>query len=51
VDDPRTPLQHRMDQLGKQLSVFSFCIIGAILLVGLLQGRNMVKMFAIAVSL
>eukprot|EP00048_Salpingoeca_helianthica_P003063 m.63464 g.63464 ORF g.63464 m.63464 type:complete len:898 (+) comp12469_c2_seq1:249-2942(+) len=51
VEDPRTPLQHRMDQLGKQLSVFSFAVIGVILLVGLLQGRDLVKMFAIAVSL
>jgi Ca2+-transporting ATPase len=40
-----------MDQLGKQLSFFSFIVIGMIMLVGLLQGRNMMKMFTIGVSL
>lgn len=40
-----------MDELGKQLSMFSFAVIAVIMLVGLLQGRNMVRMFTIGVSL
>lgn len=51
VEDSRTPLQQDMDELGKKLSMFSFGIIGVILLIGVLQGRNLVKMFAISVSL
>ena len=51
VEDPKTPLQYSMDELGKQLSFFSFAVIGAIMLLGLLQGQNMVKMFTIGVSL
>lgn len=51
VEDPRTPLQHSMDDLGKRLSIFSFGVIGLIMLVGLLQGRDMVRMFTIGVSL
>lgn len=37
VDTRRTPLQMKMDELGKQLSVLSFGIIGVIALVGMLQ--------------
>lgn len=51
VGETRTGLQLRMDDLGKKLSYMSFGIIGFILLVGLIQGRDMTKMFAIAVSL
>ena len=37
VESRRTPLQMKMDELGKQLSVLSFGIIGVIALVGMLQ--------------
>lgn len=37
VESRRTPLQMKMDELGKQLSVLSFGIIGVIALVGVLQ--------------
>lgn len=37
VESRRTPLQMKMDELGKQLSVLSFGIIGIIALVGVLQ--------------
>ena len=47
----KTPLQLRMDDLGKRLSAFSFGIIGLIMLIGLVQRRNMVEMFTIGVSL
>lgn len=48
---PKTPLQKNMDALGKQLSFYSLCIIGGILLLGWFQGRNILTMFTIGVSL
>uniref|UniRef100_A0A3Q0T3G4 Calcium-transporting ATPase n=1 Tax=Amphilophus citrinellus TaxID=61819 RepID=A0A3Q0T3G4_AMPCI len=46
---PKTPLQKSMDLLGKQLSLYSFCIIGVIMLVGWLQGKRILDMFTIGV--
>lgn len=48
---PKTPLQKSMDILGAQLSFYSFCIIGVIMLIGWLQGKAIVEMFTISVSL
>lgn len=48
---PKTPLQKSMDTLGTQLSMYSFCIIGAIMLIGWLQGKPLNDMFTISVSL
>ncbi|KAK5921635.1 hypothetical protein CgunFtcFv8_018984 [Champsocephalus gunnari] len=48
---PKTPLQKSMDLLGKQLSLYSFGIIGVIMLVGWLQGKKLLDMFTIGVSL
>ncbi|XP_074645561.1 calcium-transporting ATPase type 2C member 1-like [Tubulanus polymorphus] len=48
---PKTPLQISMDTLGKQLSFYSFCIIGIIMLLGWIQGRHILDMFTIGVSL
>lgn len=48
---PKTPLQKSMDSLGKQLSFYSLCIIGCILLAGWIQGRNILNIFTIGVSL
>lgn len=39
VECRRTPLQIKMDELGKQLSVLSFGVIGVIALVGVWQVR------------
>ncbi|GMR54075.1 hypothetical protein PMAYCL1PPCAC_24270 [Pristionchus mayeri] len=50
-ESPKTPLQKSMDQLGTQLSLYSFGIIGFIFVVGLVQGRNVLDMFTIGVSL
>ncbi|KAM4579767.1 calcium-transporting ATPase type 2C member 1 isoform 2-T2 [Odontesthes bonariensis] len=50
-ESPKTPLQKSMDLLGKQLSLYSFCIIGVIMLVGWLQGKRILDMFTIGVSL
>ncbi|CAM9580982.1 unnamed protein product, partial [Phaeothamnion confervicola] len=51
VEARRTPLQAKMDDLGKQLSMMSFGIIGVIALVGVLQGKPLLEMFTIGVSL
>lgn len=48
---PKTPLQKSMDKLGKQLSFYSFGIIGVIMLIGYIQGRETLEMFQISVSL
>uniref|UniRef100_A0A914X336 Calcium-transporting ATPase n=1 Tax=Plectus sambesii TaxID=2011161 RepID=A0A914X336_9BILA len=48
---PKTPLQQSMDHLGTQLSFYSFGIIGLIFVIGLIQGRNVLDMFTIGVSL
>ncbi|XP_030060390.1 calcium-transporting ATPase type 2C member 2 [Microcaecilia unicolor] len=50
-ETPKTPLQKSMDTLGKQLSLFSFGIIGLIMLIGWLQGKRLLSMFTIGVSL
>ncbi|XP_025058883.1 calcium-transporting ATPase type 2C member 2 isoform X4 [Alligator sinensis] len=50
-ETPKTPLQKSMDQLGKQLTLFSFGIIGLIMLIGWLQGKHLLSMFTIGVSL
>ncbi|KAK6465982.1 calcium/mangenease P-type ATPase [Scheffersomyces coipomensis] len=51
IEKPKTPLQQAMDKLGKDLSVFSFAVIGVICLIGILQGRSWLDMFQISVSL
>lgn len=51
IEKPKTPLQNAMDKLGKELSIFSFIIIGLICLIGVIQGRSWLDMFQISVSL
>jgi P-type Ca2+ transporter type 2C len=51
IEAPRTPLQMSMDELGKQLSYMSFVVIGFIMLIGLLQGKKVLDLFTIGVSL
>ncbi|KAH9908919.1 calcium-transporting ATPase type 2C member 1 [Xylariomycetidae sp. FL2044] len=51
TESPRSPLQVSMDELGKQLSQISFGIIGLISLVGLLQGKKLLDIFTISISL
>ncbi|XP_055891043.1 calcium-transporting ATPase type 2C member 1-like isoform X1 [Biomphalaria glabrata] len=48
---PKTPLQKSMDTLGKQLSFYSFVVIGIIVIIGWIQGRKILDMFTIGVSL
>lgn len=51
IEKPKTPLQISMDKLGKELSIMSFGVIGIICLIGLIQGRKLLEMFQIGVSL
>ncbi|SMN19086.1 similar to Saccharomyces cerevisiae YGL167C PMR1 High affinity Ca2+/Mn2+ P-type ATPase required for Ca2+ and Mn2+ transport into Golgi [Maudiozyma saulgeensis] len=51
IEKPKTPLQLAMDKLGKDLSLFSFIVIGFICLIGIIQGRSWLEMFQISVSL
>lgn len=51
IESPRTPLQLSMDRLGQELSYISFGVIGLIVVIGLLQGRKLLEMFTIGVSL
>ena len=51
IESPRTPLQLSMDRLGQELSYVSFGVIGLIVVIGLLQGRKLLDMFTIGVSL
>lgn len=48
VENKKTPLQNRMELLGKQLSILSFGIIGFISVIGLIQGREWLDTFTIA---
>ena len=47
----RSPLQKSMDTLGKQLSAYSLTVIGLIMALGCWQGRNVLDMFNVGVSL
>ncbi|KAI0175959.1 calcium-transporting ATPase type 2C member 1 [Hypoxylon sp. FL1284] len=51
TESPRSPLQQNMDHLGQQLSQISFGIIALISLVGLLQGKKILEIFTISISL
>ncbi|KAI8058642.1 PMR1-type calcium-transporting P-type ATPase [Gilbertella persicaria] len=51
VEVRKTPLQISMNDLGKQLSIFSFGVIGVIVLIGVIQKRSWLDMFTIGVSL
>ncbi|KAI9885830.1 MAG: hypothetical protein M1823_002360 [Watsoniomyces obsoletus] len=51
IESPRTPLQLSMDRLGQELSYMSFAVIFVIVIVGIWQGRRLLEMFTIGVSL
>ena len=51
IESPRTPLQLTMDRLGQELSYMSMGVIALIVFVGLYQGRKLLDMFTIGVSL
>ena len=47
----KTPLEIRLDQLGKTLGLFAIGICIFIFIIALLQGRNLAEMFIMSVSL
>lgn len=51
TESPRSPLQLSMDQLGSQLSKFSFFIIGLISVAGWFQGKGYLEIFQESISL
>ncbi|RDA88169.1 hypothetical protein CP532_6832 [Ophiocordyceps camponoti-leonardi (nom. inval.)] len=51
TESPRSPLQLSMDELGSQLSKASFAVIGLISLVGWMQGKGLLDIFTISISL
>lgn len=51
TESPRSPLQLSMDELGTQLSKASFVVIGLISVVGWLQGKKLLEIFTISISL
>ena len=51
VEDEQTPLQRRLDQLGKTLGWASLAVCGVVLIAGLIQGGNLLEMFMVSVSL
>lgn len=51
VEERKTPLQNSMDTLGKHLSMFSIGIIAIIVMIGILQGKGLLAMLQIGVSL
>jgi Ca2+-transporting ATPase len=51
VEEEETPLQKRLDELGRTLSIAALIVVGIVFGVGLLQGQNLLEMFILAVSL
>lgn len=51
VEQEQTPLQRRLDQLGKRLAVAALVLVAAIFAFGVLRGENLSQMFLTAVSL
>eukprot|EP01080_Neovahlkampfia_damariscottae_P011361 gene11361-4529_t len=51
TEDKKTPLQKSMDDLGKQLSIFSIAVIAVIFVIGVFNGRSWFEMFVIGVAM
>jgi Ca2+-transporting ATPase len=51
VEEEETPLQRRLNQLGKTLGVAAMIICGIVFIVGMIQGNDPLNMFIVAVSL
>lgn len=50
-EDELTPLQKQLNQLGKFLGIATIIICIAVFVIGLLQGREVLEMFMVAISL
>ncbi len=51
VGDRKTPMQERLDKLGKMLAIIALVICAVIFIVGLCYGNDLLTMFMTAVSL
>ncbi len=51
VKQTQTPLQRRLDQLGRKLAVMALLLVAIIFVFGLVRGENIQSMFLTAVSL
>jgi P-type Ca2+ transporter type 2C len=51
TDREQTPLQRRLNQVGKVLALAALAIVGVVFALGLLRGENLEVMFLTAVSL
>jgi len=51
IEDEETPLQQKLDQLGKWLGIVCIVICIIVFIVGLLRGGTLLEMFMVAVSL
>lgn len=51
IPEMKTPMQMRLDKLGKILAIGALTICVAIFIIGVLYGRNILNMFMTAVSL
>jgi P-type Ca2+ transporter type 2C len=51
VEQEQTPLQRRLDQLGKRLALAALALVAAIFAFGIVRGENLTQMFLTAVSL
>lgn len=51
VPDTKTPMQQKLDKLGKILAIAALCICALIFIVGVLYGHDIFQMFMTAVSL
>lgn len=51
VEQEQTPLQRRLDQLGKRLALVALVLVAGIFGFGVIRGENLTQMFLTAVSL
>jgi Ca2+-transporting ATPase len=51
VEQEQTPLQRRLDQLGKRLALAALALVAVIFAFGIVRGENLTQMFLTAVSL
>lgn len=50
-DDVQTPMQIRLEKLGRVLGITSVAVCALIFVIGLLYGRELIPMFMVAISL
>ena len=51
VEDDETPLQKRLDRLGRKLGILTLIICGIIIFFGIFKGGNVLEMIMVGVSL